>query len=46
LFKVQPLDALTLSSVAALILVLALAVSLKPARRAARVDLASVLRET
>jgi predicted permease len=46
LFKVQPLDALTLSSVAALILVLALAVSLKPALRAARVDLASVLRET
>lgn len=45
LFKVQPLDPVTLSAVAVLILALALAVSLEPALRAARVDLARVLRE-
>jgi len=45
LFKVQPLDALTLGAVAALIAAIALAVSLKPAVRAARVDVAAMLRE-
>jgi predicted permease len=45
LFQVQPLDTPTLASVATLILVLAAVVSLRPAIRAARVDLASVLRE-
>jgi putative ABC transport system permease protein len=44
LYHVQPFDGITLSSVAALILLLALSVSLRPALRAARVDLASVLR--
>lgn len=44
LFQVRPLDPLTLGSVAALILLLALAVSLRAALRAARVDLSSVLK--
>jgi ABC-type antimicrobial peptide transport system permease subunit len=44
LFRVQPLDPATLGAVAALILLLAAATSLPPARRAARVDLAEVLR--
>jgi ABC-type antimicrobial peptide transport system permease subunit len=45
LFKVQPLDPATLGGVAATILLLALAVSLRPAWRAARVDLGAVLKE-
>lgn len=45
LFHVQPLDPVTLASVAVLILLVSLAISLKPALRAARVDLAQVLRE-
>jgi len=45
LFKVQPLDPATLAGVAALILILALAGSLRPAWRAARVDLGTVLKE-
>lgn len=45
LFRVQPLDPVTLASVAAIILTLALAVSLRPALAAARVDLSRVLRE-
>ncbi len=45
LFRVQPLDPATLAAVAALILLLALAVSLRPAWRAARVDLGTVLKE-
>jgi putative ABC transport system permease protein len=45
LFKVEPLDASTLAAVAALIAGIALAVSVKPARRAARVDVSSMLRE-
>ena len=44
LFRVQPLDPFTLAPTAALILALAIAVSLRPAIRAARVDLASVLK--
>lgn len=44
LFRVQPLDPVTLGSVAAVMLLLSVAVSLRPALRAARVDLASVLR--
>lgn len=44
LFRVQPLDPATLGAVAALILLLAVATSLRPALRAARVDLAQVLR--
>jgi putative ABC transport system permease protein len=44
LFRVQPLDPATLGAVAALILLLAVATSLRPASRAARVDLAQVLR--
>ena len=44
LFRIQPLDPFTLAPTAMLILVLALIVSLRPALRAARVDLASVLR--
>jgi ABC-type antimicrobial peptide transport system permease subunit len=44
LFQVQPLDPVTLGTVAALIMVLALAVSLRAALRSARVDLASVLK--
>lgn len=45
LFKVQPLDPATLAGVAVLILLLALAVSLRPAWKAARVDLGRVLKE-
>jgi len=45
LFQVQPLDPLTLVAVAGSILILALTVSLRPALRAARVDLGSVLKE-
>jgi ABC-type antimicrobial peptide transport system permease subunit len=44
LFRVEPLDPVTLGGVAAVILFLAMGVSLRPALRAARVDLASVLR--
>ena len=44
LFRVQPLDPATLAVVAALILLLATPVSVRPALRAARVDLAEVLR--
>ena len=43
-FRVQPLDPATLGAVAALILLLAVATSLRPALRAARVDLAEGLR--
>jgi predicted permease len=45
LFRVQPLDPVTLVSVAASIMVLTLAVTLRPAVDAARVDLAEVLRQ-
>jgi predicted permease len=45
LFRTEPLDPATLGGVAALILVLTMVVSLRPALRAARVDLAQVLRE-
>lgn len=45
LFGVQPLDPTTLIVVATAMLTLALAVSLRPALRASRVDLARVLRE-
>ena len=44
LFRIQPLDPATLAGVAALILLLAIGVSMRPALRAARVDLAEVLR--
>lgn len=44
LFRVQPLDPFTLAPTAVAILVLAVVVSLRPALRAARVDLTSVLR--
>jgi predicted permease len=44
LFQIEPLDPVTLIGTSGLISVLALAVSLRPALRAARVDLASVLR--
>lgn len=45
LFRMQPLDVATLASVAGLILVLSVIVTLRPALRAARVDLNRVLRE-
>jgi putative ABC transport system permease protein len=45
LFRVGPLDPLTLGMVAAAILLLALAGSLQPARYAARIDIARILRE-
>ena len=45
LFHIQPLDPITLASVAVLILLLSLAVSVKPALRVARVDLSRALRE-
>jgi putative ABC transport system permease protein len=45
LFQITPLDPATLAGVAALILTLALLVSLRPALRAARVDLGSVLKD-
>lgn len=45
MFRTEPLDPSTLGGVAAVILVLTMVVSLRPALRAARVDLARVLRE-
>ena len=45
LFQIQPFDPVTLGGVAVLILALALMVSVRPALRAARVDLASVLKD-
>jgi putative ABC transport system permease protein len=45
LFQVEPLDVATLASVSGLILTLALGVSLRPAIRAGRVELARLLRE-
>jgi ABC-type antimicrobial peptide transport system permease subunit len=45
LFRVRPLDPATVGGVAVAIAVVAIVVSLKPALRAARVDLASVLRD-
>jgi len=45
LFQVKPLDVATLAGVCALILGLAMAVSLRPAVRAGRVELARLLRE-
>jgi ABC-type antimicrobial peptide transport system permease subunit len=45
LFQIRPLDPVTLSAAAAAILTIALLVSLRPALRAARVDLATVLKE-
>jgi predicted permease len=44
LFQVQPLDPLTLGTVTTLVLVLALAVSVRSALRASRVSLAAVLK--
>ena len=44
LFRVQPLDPATLAAAAALILLLATAISMRPALGAAQVDLAEVLR--
>ncbi len=44
LFRVEPLDPVTLATVGTAILLLAVTVSLRPAVRAARVDLAAVLR--
>jgi ABC-type antimicrobial peptide transport system permease subunit len=46
LFHVQPFDPVTLIGVCGLILAMAIAVSLRPALRAARVHLGQVLRET
>jgi predicted permease len=45
LFQVEPFDPFVTGGVAALIIVLALAVSLRPALAAARIDLARVLRQ-
>src|SRR5262245_18546823 len=45
LYRVQPLDPWTLATMAALVFMLAIVVSLSPALRAARVDIASVLKE-
>lgn len=45
LFRVAPLDPIALGGAATLILTLALVVSVRPALRAARVDLARVLKE-
>lgn len=45
LFRVAPLDPIALGGAAALILTLALVVSVRPALRAARVDLGRVLKE-
>jgi hypothetical protein len=45
LFQVEPFDPLVTISVAALIVLLAVLVTLRPALRAARVDLAQVLRD-
>jgi hypothetical protein len=46
LFRVQPLDPATLAAVGFLIAAIAFAVVLKPALRAARIDVAAMLRET
>jgi predicted permease len=46
LFQVQPLDAVTLAGVAVMMLALALAVSLRPAINATRVDLAKLLKDS
>ena len=45
LFRIQPLDLVTLGGVAVALLGLAVFVSLRPAIRASRVDLASILRD-
>ena len=45
LFQVEPFDPLTLTAVAGTILTLALIVSVRPALRAARVDLGTVLKD-
>lgn len=45
LFRIQPLDPLTLAAVAGSILTLAFIVSVRPALRAARVDVASMLKD-
>jgi predicted permease len=45
LFRVQPLDPLTLAAAAVLIFVVAAIVSVRPAIRAARVDVAQLLRQ-
>ncbi|HET9369881.1 MAG TPA: ABC transporter permease [Vicinamibacterales bacterium] len=45
LFQVQPMDVTTLVAVSATLLLLAIAVTLKPATRAGNVELARVLRE-
>ena len=45
LFQVEPFDPLTLTAVASTILILALIVSVRPALRAARVDLGTVLKD-
>jgi hypothetical protein len=45
LFQISPYDPVTLTSVAGVILALTILVTLRPAVRAARVDLATVLRE-
>lgn len=44
LFRTQPFDPATLAAVATVILLMAIAVSMRPALRAARVDLAEILR--
>ena len=43
-YRVQPLDPVTLATVGVSLLILACGVSLRPALRAARVDLAAVLK--
>jgi putative ABC transport system permease protein len=45
LFQVKPLDPITLAVAALMILGVALLVSMKPALRAARVDVSAMLRE-
>jgi ABC-type antimicrobial peptide transport system permease subunit len=45
LYRVEPLDLVTLGTVSAAILALTLAVTLRPAAAASRVDLVRVLRE-
>ena len=45
LFEVGPLDSSTLGTAAAMILTIALFVSMRPAVRIARIDVASVLKE-
>ena len=45
LFRVQPMDPATLVSTTALIVVLAVAITLRPALAAGRVDLARLIRE-